>query len=390
MTFTMQTPAAPPRFFAQVDAACAGLTDGDFRRAWLEALERVQPMEPLRAMPLWADHFHRTGNALRLIAIRDQTDTLAGVVPLHPWPLSLRFTAWWAKTINAEWLLGSVPALPCDSAAHDVLFKAVREAPRGAGGVFLESVPTSGFLWRHLRASGEIRDNWITHLPGEPTRRQAIDLPASFEQYLSGQFNKKMRHNLRREVRLLMGREGQFARVDRADQIEEFLAHADAVVRKSWKPKLLSASPDDSKKCLTVLADLADQGLLRAYMLRCEGQPCAMGIGYQRDGVYHYYETAYSEAFAKLSPGRVLLYLMLEDLLKRDDRPARFSFGSGEMTYKDWFANTSTEDVGVLLLPKTLKNRLLCSAHNGMRALRRGARALLSRGRRKPRKQGDH
>ncbi len=83
----------------------------------------------------------------------------------------------------------------------------------------------------------------------------------------------------------------------------------------------LSTSLDDSAKCLQVLTDLAEQGLLRAYALRCGGKPCAMGIGYQKDGVYHYYETAYCEEFAKLSPGRVLLYLMLEDLLKGSDRP---------------------------------------------------------------------
>jgi hypothetical protein len=381
MTIAMEQTAVPPRYRCEIDADCALLNDDAFRRAWLEALQRVKPLEPLRVMPLWADHFRRTDNALRLIAVTDQAGNLAGVAPLHPWPVHLRFSVkdklWWDKPLNAEWLLGSVPALPADARAHDLLFDAIHENPNGADCVFLESVPVNSFLWRHLRNSAAVHRHWLVYSPNEPTRRHAIDLPDSFEQYLSRQFNKKMRHNLRREVKLLMGRGGEFVRVDKVSQVDPFLIHAEAVVRQSWKQKLLSTKLDDSAKCSKVLADLAEHDLLRAYMLRCDGRPCAMGIGYQQDGVYHYYETAYSEAFIKLSPGRVLLYLMLQDLLNGRDRPARFSFGSGDMTYKDWFANTSEEDVSVLLLRKTLKNRLLCSVHAGMAALARSARKLL-------------
>src|SRR5262249_30753826 len=144
----------------------------------------------------------------------------------------------------------------------------------------------------------------------------------------------------------------------------------------SWKTKLLSVPVNESANCLQLLLDLATLGLLRAYTLRCDGQPCAMGLGYQANGVYHYYETAYNQQYATLSPGGVLLYLMIEDLIKSQNRPAKMSFGSGEMAYKEWFANSFQEDVAVLLLKKNMTNRFLSCAHGGVRALARMCRVI--------------
>ena len=109
----MQKTAPPSHYTGKVDAACASLSDVELRRSWLELLERVKPVEPLRVMPLWADHFLTAGLALRLIVVTEENDNLAGVAPLHPWPFAFRFVVkgkvLWVKSLRADWLLGSVP-----------------------------------------------------------------------------------------------------------------------------------------------------------------------------------------------------------------------------------------------------------------------------------------
>ncbi len=120
---------------------------------------------------------------LRLIAVTDETGAWAGAVPLHPWPYKLRFTlkgkSLWEKACAAEWLLGSVPAMPADAKMHDALFESIHQSPNGADGLFLESVPTDSFLWRYLQSSPQYSEA-LDHLSAERTDAAARDRTAGF------------------------------------------------------------------------------------------------------------------------------------------------------------------------------------------------------------------
>jgi CelD/BcsL family acetyltransferase involved in cellulose biosynthesis len=85
--------------------------------------------------------------------------------------------------------------------------------------------------------------------------------------------------------------------------------------------------------------------------------PVAFEFGTQWQGTYVAEETGYDRALAECSPGTVLLYRYLDDLISRDP-PRRLDFGPGDGEYKRLVANRQTLSGGVLLLPHRLRSSL--------------------------------
>src|SRR5262249_45949458 len=116
------------------------------------------------------------------------------------------------------------------------------------------------------------------------------------------------------------------------------------------------------------LVDLAERNLLRAYILSGDKTPCAFVLGYQYGSVFHYADPRYHQDFKDLSPGIVLLYLMVEDLISH--RPARqLNFGASDALYKRLFSNVHYEEAPVLLLRKTSQNAARVFSHAGYQKL---------------------
>ncbi len=134
---------------------------------------------------------------------------------------------------------------------------------------------------------------------------------------------------------------------------------------------------------LDSLKDLARSGMLRAYLLACDSIPLAYVVGYQLQGVYQYAETAFSEEFSDRSPGIALLYMLLEDL-HSFDRPDFFNFGTGDGYAKRLFANRTTVDNEVLLVRRTLRNRLRVASHRSFQRTLSLAKRILKSRRSKP------
>lgn len=111
---------------------------------------------------------------------------------------------------------------------------------------------------------------------------------------------------------------------------------------------------------------LASRGLLRSYLLRCNGKSIAYVFGYQYERVYHYVEIGYDPAVAEWSPGSVLLYLLVKDLIEGGGIGTLY-FGFGESFYKKCFGNSTFPSTTVWLLRKTLSNRLHSFNHAAFR-----------------------
>ncbi|HWU39522.1 MAG TPA: GNAT family N-acetyltransferase, partial [Candidatus Acidoferrum sp.] len=148
-------------------------------------------------------------------------------------------------------------------------------------------------------------------------------------------------------------------RVEAEDQVEAFLEAAERVRARSWQGRKLGPWNYSGEPALVgpELKGLARAKILRSYLLECGGEPCAYNVGYQFDGVYHYKEPRFDEALGRLSPGTVLLYLLLEDLFARD-RPELLNFGIGNQPYKEHFGNQTAKDGSFLLFRRNLANRL--------------------------------
>src|SRR5439155_10462813 len=122
---------------------------------------------------------------------------------------------------------------------------------------------------------------------------------------------------------------------------------------------------------------LASQGALRAYVLEQNERPLAFEVGVQWKGCFVLEETAYDSAYAPQSPGTVLLFRILQDLVARDT-PRLVDFGFGDGEYNRLFANQQTVSGSVLLLPRRLRPMLAVWVERFRRSMSRGFRAASS------------
>jgi hypothetical protein len=134
----------------------------------------------------------------------------------------------------------------------------------------------------------------------------------TFDTYLKENFTKKTRYNLNREVRLFeQAVEGRAAfRVYASpDDAGEFLDTAVRVAHRSKRARLLPPIGPAAK-----LAHLAGRGRFRGFILFVGDTPVAFCEATLRWGEPYVEVVAHDQRFSQLSPGKVLLYRMLQDL----------------------------------------------------------------------------
>jgi CelD/BcsL family acetyltransferase involved in cellulose biosynthesis len=275
--------------------------------------------------------------------------------------------------------LGSEPLLPRSPALYRRLFDGIFEDLPQCQCIFSENIPTESFAWDYLRGEGSRSRRYFSYLWRlEETKWHLIDLREGFDQYL-GAMTAKTRRNLRRQVRVLREHGGgrlECRRVEAEDQVEAFLEAAERVRARSWKGRRLTKwiSADESALVGPELKGLARAKILRSYLLECGGEPCAFSVNYQFDGVFTGKLTCFDEALGRLSPGTVLLYLLLEDLFARD-RPELFNMGHGSAPYKERFGNQTAKQGCLYLFRRNLANRLrhmsLVTFQSGVRLAKR-------------------
>jgi hypothetical protein len=261
-------------------------------------------------------------------------------------------------------VLGNVPLLPDDATIYDEFFAALWTKFPNCQGVHCRMVSPASFCWRHLSQSPSIRRKFFFYVAEPPCLHHSIRIPRTYDEYLS-KFKSKHRSELRRQVKLLREHGNgalELQRIESREDVPGFLQAASQIVRASWQ----NAYGDDPIKenafWLDEFTDLADRGLLRSYILRCGGRPCAFAFGYDFGGVHYADQTAYDSALRDLSPGTILQYLYMEDLIQ--NRPPRLlSFGFGHADYKQAFGNVQSEEATLLLVRNTFANRLRCTGH---------------------------
>jgi glycosyltransferase involved in cell wall biosynthesis len=342
----------------------------DIRAKWQELSQTSEQVYAQYSSPEWFDHLQAAGftGQLRLAIAHGADGQVIGMAPLrasgYTYNAMLKGFPVWKLRLKAAHLLGSQPLLPPSMEVHDEFFLALGKGLEQTTGIYLHSVPTSSFLWEYLHSSRVLRDHFYLTTPGGLRPLHLIDLPTTYADYL-GQFTAKKRSDLRRKVRLLGERGGgeiQLQRVTAAEQVFDFLDAVALVHDQAWQAPAADLPLDNSPRNRSRLADLAQRGLLRAYWLRCGGRPCAFVLGYQFRNIYHYADPRYHQDFKALSPGTVLLWLMLEDLFQHDP-PRWLNFGIGEARYKMEFGNRQYEDASVLLLRKNAVNRVRQAGH---------------------------
>ena len=173
----------------------------------------------------------------------------------------------------------------------------------------------------------------------------------------------------RRQVRRLAEEHGSpdLIRIEHPADVPRFLEDAARVEQHSWQYQALGSTIRPSQDQCDKLSRLAEQGILRSYILRSGGEPRAMVRGFQYADVYYYSWCGFDQRIAELSPGTVLLYLLIEDLC-RHRCPRRLTFLWGDDGYKHQFATQRVEDVTALIISPeaSLQTRMRVQAHAGL------------------------
>jgi CelD/BcsL family acetyltransferase involved in cellulose biosynthesis len=326
----------------------------------------------------------RTGQfALGIVKRGDHE--LLGVVPVHIRPRTLDFNVGARKLLRMSMqtvcLLGSQPLLREDSEAYEQLFRSMLASFPECACVEMYNVPSDTFCWNLLMGSSALRRQAIIYLPEGVRPFHVAKLPATFDEYLRSQFQSKTRYNLQRQVRLLREHGGgvlNLVCVEREADLPSFLEATMAVWQRAWQYQHLGSRVSNSPEWRETLVRLAATGNLRCYLLNCGDNPCAFMIGHHFRGVFHNDEMGFKQDLKKMSPGTVLLYLVIKDLIERN--PCKyFDFGTGDAWYKRQFASVHLQQARVLLLRKTLVNRLRCCGHATYRMVVSGIKRLLRR-----------
>jgi hypothetical protein len=250
----------------------------------------------------------------------------------------------------------------CQGAGID---ESLKEIPARASGVLFRSRPTQGQL---PRLTFDRRG--IQYVPRQ-FDRHFTDLTTSHAAYV-GKFSSKSRSTLRRKVHRFEKESGgsiDWRRYLGAEEFEEFYRLARAISEKTYQEKLLDAGLPDDPVSRDEMFDAARSGRMRGYLIFLREEAVAYLCCPIRDGVVTYGYLGYRTEFADLSPGTVLLWLVMEDLFQEGThRVFDFTEGGdrGQHSQKRHFSTSSVRCADVYIFKWSATNLAVVLLHAGV------------------------
>jgi hypothetical protein len=172
-------------------------------------------------------------------------------------------------------LQGYAPDISDEEAAYDRLFGQILQTDFEA--IYMENVKTESFLWNYLQSNSLMRRRFRFYTKRGPLPHSLVRLEGTFESYMK-KFSSKARKNRLREIRTLHKRGPvNLLRVTAASEIDAFLETAYEISRRTWQLKHFGGglAARDPAVVRRELRFLAEHGLLRSYVLECDGAPCS-------------------------------------------------------------------------------------------------------------------
>ncbi|MBV8507463.1 MAG: GNAT family N-acetyltransferase [Alphaproteobacteria bacterium] len=213
--------------------------------------------------------------------------------------------------------------------------------------------------------------------------RYIVEFDGSFEDYLQ-KFSRKSRHELRRTVRKFCGHrlgQGCIAEYRTPTEIKEFRQMAIQISQNSYKEQI-GWGFDESETFARQLESDASHDIARGFVLLLGEKPAAYGFCRAEQDVIVYKHTGYDEQFAQGSPGKVLLYLMLERLFSEGEFRLLDFDGMERYPYTEFFATRIIDCARVFWFRPTFRNLVVVGCHWVMATTWRFAARLRRFGRR--------
>lgn len=220
---------------------------------------------------------------------------------------------------------------------------------------------------------------WLCYVPRRE-RLHCVDIVGDFNAY-QARWSAKTRYNLRRAVKRLQEYNPTSPLLeiaDRPEQIDAFLRTAAAISRTTYQSRLLQSGLDYDPQSAQAMARQASRGEGRGYLLHDRGRAIAFAWCSGAGERLTYDVIGYLEDAAALSPGTVLLHLIVEDLF-RLGRFKVFDFGVGDAPYKQLFATRTLEFADAYLLRPLFRHRVRLRLHWQLDGLSSAVGNLLDR-----------
>ncbi len=270
------------------------------------------------------------------------------------------------------------PATPFDGRKVLSCDGALEKAPPGAQGVLFRSLPVSSRLPKLSLGRSAIR-----YVPRQYDR-QFADLSTTYDAYLAT-FSTKSRSTLRRKVRHFEKESGgsiDYRCYKTREDVERFYGLAREISAQSYQERLLDAGLPNEAKFLADALEAADRGNVRAYLIFLGEKPIAYLYCPTRDGIVSYAYLGYRAEHSELSPGTVLLWLVMEDLF-REGVHRIFDFTEGgdrsRHSQKRLFATANVACADVYVFRWAASNIVVVLVHSAIDILGSSIGSVLER-----------
>lgn len=197
-----------------------------------------------------------------------------------------------------------------------------------------------------------LRYDVIRYISRRDVRYFIETLNTNLDKYLL-QFSKKMRGNLKRQLKYFSRESGgpiDFRHCRSAEEMADFCKHAETISRSKHQSKISwNLSDFDGQIC--------------GFLLMSKDEPTAYALCTIEGDILVYQYTEYNPKYAKLSPGTVLFLLIMAQIFS--DTSINFVDIGASRTwkYKESFATGSVEYVTIHWFPNSLSHLLMILIH---------------------------
>jgi CelD/BcsL family acetyltransferase involved in cellulose biosynthesis len=275
--------------------------------------------------------FHHTSNG-SIDATSESLGVLAGKVLRVAAPLGLSRQLKGHRLVGDR-LVGHNTGIAVETFAEQV---ACLIASRVSDFVLVEELDVESPLRAALTTAAEQR-GLMTFAPVAAQPHWSIRFPENPENYWQ-KFSSKSRSEFRRRARRF---EHTFERVTRAEDVPAFLDACRAICERSWKMRHMGLRITADAREQTMFSQIAERGGFRGCLLSQGEVPVAFNIVVKSGRRLTWQETGFDDRFASDSPGQILFWLMLHDLITQD-RPLSLDLGFGDGRHKQLFGNHRT------------------------------------------------
>ena len=159
-----------------------------------------------------------------------------------------------------------------------------------------------------------------------------LDLPATWNDYLAV-LKTEQRHEVRRKLRRLReAAQVEYYCVDACGEASHYLDAFLKLFSLSRADKAGFMNPKMESFFRSLTKTMAEIGLLRLGILQISKMPAAMTLGFDYNGTYYLYNSAYDPQFGHLSVGLLCKVLCLKDSIERGGK--KWDFLKGGESYK--------------------------------------------------------